>query len=220
MLYKETLKNGVVVYQEEGLYKFTSDAILLSNFALVKKGETVADFCAGSGIVGLNLYAENRDKISSITFFELQSEFCALLNKSLFDNGLDDGFKVVNTKIQDIDSSFYGAFSLIVCNPPYFKTGSGFEKQNQSQKIAREEVYLPLEDLIYKASKCVKYGGRVCFVHLAERLTDVLALMRKYNLEPKKLKFISAKNKEPYLFLVEGKLGGKPGLKILKQGEN
>ncbi len=220
MLSKEYLENGICVLQDDELYKFTSDAILLSNFVVVKKGDVVADFCAGSGIVGLNTYAKHKDKIKSVTFFEMQKEFCALIENSLKENGLEQNFNAVCVKVQDIGKEYFGKFSLITCNPPYFKTGSGFGKENPKLKMAREEVYLPLEDLIFKISKCLKFGGRVCMVHLADRLVDVLYLMRKYNLEPKRLQFYSAKDKAPYLFTVEATLGGKSGLKILKQGTN
>lgn len=220
MLLREFLENEVCVFQDDGLYKFTSDAIILSKFATVKKGDIVADFCAGSGIVGLNLYATNKEKIKSLAFFEMQTEFCDLIEKSIKENGLEENFSVYNVKVQDIGKEHYGKYSLIVCNPPYFKTGSGFAKDNSKLQMAREEVFLPLEDLICKISKCLKYGGRVCMVHLADRLIDVVYLMRKYNLEPKKLQLFSAENKEPYLFTIEATLGGKSGLKILKQGKN
>ena len=48
--------NGLKIYQDGNLYCFTSDAVLLSRFARVKKGDAVADFCSGSGIVGLHLF--------------------------------------------------------------------------------------------------------------------------------------------------------------------
>ena len=220
MLLKEFLENEVCVFQDDGLYKFTSDAIILSKFATVKNGEVVADFCAGSGIVGLNLYATNKEKIKSLAFFEIQTEFCDLIEKSIKENGLEENFSVYNVKVQDIGKEHYGKYSLIVCNPPYFKTGSGFTKDNPKLQMAREEVFLPLEDLICKISKCLKYGGRVCMVHLVDRLIDVVYLMRKYNIEPKKLQLFSAENKEPYLFTIEATLGGKSGLKILEQGKN
>ena len=57
-------------------------------------------------------------------------------------------------------------------------------------------------------------------MHRADRLVDVIYSLKKYNIEPKRLQLVSAKDKEPYLFLLEGVKGGKSGLKILKQLEN
>ena len=72
MIREEILDNNIKVYQDDELYTFTSDSVLLSKFATVKKGDIVADFCAGSGVVGLNLMALNPALIKSLTFFELQ----------------------------------------------------------------------------------------------------------------------------------------------------
>ena len=220
MISKEVLENDVCVFQDDELYKFTSDAILLSKFIKCKKGEVVADFCAGSGIVGLNFFTLNKGLIKSLDFFEMQTPFCNLINKSIEYNALNDMASVKNVKIQDISVEYYEKYSLITCNPPYFKPTEIKDGDNQSVKIAREEIYLTLEELILKVSKCLKFGGRFCMVHITDRLVDTISLMRKYNIEPKILQFVSAKNKAPYLFLIEAHKGGKSGLKILKEGEN
>lgn len=220
MLSKEILDGDFCVFQDDDLYKFTSDAILLSKFVKAKKNEVVADFCAGSGIVGLNFFALNKNLVKSLSFFEVQAPFCHLITKSVEENQIQDKCIVINTKIQDIKKEEYEKFSLILCNPPYFKPVDSQKPQNQSVKIAREEVLLSQEELISMASKCLKFGGRLVMVHIVDRLVDVISLMRKNGIEPKRLQFISAKNKEPYLFLVEGAKGGKSGLKVLKNGEN
>lgn len=51
--------------------------------------------------------------------------------------------------------------------------------------------------------------------HRPERLVDVLKYMREYKLEPKRLRFVcDRQGEEPFLFLVEGKKGAKPFLRI------
>ena len=45
------------IVQDTRLYRFTSDSVLLSRFAAVKKSDIVADFCAGSGIVAFHTHA-------------------------------------------------------------------------------------------------------------------------------------------------------------------
>ncbi len=52
-------------------------------------------------------------------------------------------------------------------------------------------------------------------VHKPHRLTDIIALMRQYHLEPKRLRFVqSYANKEPSLLLIEGARNGKPMIKV------
>ena len=71
--------DGLKIVQDKRLYRFTSDSVLLSKFATAKKNEKVADFCAGSGIVGFHFYALNREKSEfPVVLFEMQEELSAL----------------------------------------------------------------------------------------------------------------------------------------------
>lgn len=216
---EDLLINGLKIYQDDDLYKFTSDAVLLSRFAKVKKGDTVADFCAGSGIVGLHLYALNQSLIESVTLFEMQKKMYDLSVKSIKLNNLEQKFSAVNCKVQDI-TGFAGKFSLIVCNPPYMPVGHGFYEEQKEIAVCRTELELPLLDLVKSISVNLKYGGRVAMVHRADRLTDVICAFRQFNIEPKRLQFVASGKKEPYLFMVEGVKGGKSGIKILNNAEN
>ena len=217
MLIEEDLGiNGYKIYQREGLYKFTSDAILLSRFARVKKGDAVADFCAGSGIVGLHLYALNPGLIKSVDLFEMQRQLYELSLETIKKNGLAGAFCAHNIRVQDVGAEYNGKFSLIVCNPPYMPVNSGEVKENESFALARTETELPLAELLAAVSRALKYGGRVCLVHRAQRLTDLLCGMRAFNLEPKRLQFVRAAGKAPYLVLAEGVKGGRSGVKIEK----
>ena len=206
---------GLKIYQDDEKYCFTSDAVLLSRFARVKKGDKVADFRSGSGIVGLHLYGLNPKLINSVTLFELQKPLFELSKKSISYNGLDDIFTAVNTRVQDIGSEYNGYFSLITCNPPYAKIDSGEHDANPEIDICRREVELSLDELIKAVSFSLKYGGRFCICHRADRLIDVVSSLKAHNLEPKILQFVSGKDKAPYLFMLEAVKGGKSGLKVL-----
>nr|MBO4518147.1 methyltransferase [Clostridia bacterium] len=210
----EFLSDKIKIVQDDELYTFTSDAILLSKFAAVKAGDVAADFCAGCGVVGFNLYALNPDKISSITFFELQKPLFDLCEENIALNGKAGEFSAVLGRIQDLPKEFYGKFSLIVSNPPYSKSGSGEVDKNESVAVCRTELSLKLEELIAAAAKGLKFGGRFCMVHRADRLADAVFLMKAYNIEPKRLTPVAAKGKAPYLILIEGVKGGKSGLKL------
>lgn len=220
MIREEILDNNIKVYQDDELYTFTSDSVLLSKFATVKKGDVVADFCAGSGVVGLNLYALNSELISSIYFFELQEPLFNLCKMSIEKNGLTEKCFAINTRLQDIDKSYNEKFSLIVCNPPYMKVGHGENNQFEQKALCKSEIALSLEELCTAFGRCLKFGGRVCLVHRADRLVEVITELKKNNLEPKKLQLVCSGNKEPYLFMLEGVKGGKSGIKILNSIKN
>ena len=211
---------GIKIYQDDELYRFTSDSVLLSRFAAAKKGDVVADFCSGSGIVGFNFYGLNAGLIKSVTFFELQKPLFELSVKSIERNGLSDKFSAVNCRVQDIDKEYYGKFSLVLSNPPYMSAASGAHDKSETVAICRREIALTAEELVKAVAAALKFGGRTCIVHRADRLADVLCALRGANLEPKRLQLVEAAGKEPYLFMVEAVKGGKSGMKILRNAEN
>ena len=216
MINAEYLENGIKVYQDNSLYTFTSDSILLSKFARVKKGDVVADFCSGSGIVGLNFYALNSALVKSVTLFEMQKPLFDLSVKSIEENDLQNVFSAVNTKLQDVESKYNGLFSLILCNPPYMKVEQGESAENTQVAVCKSEIELPLEDLVSSISRCLKFGGRTAICHRADRLIEVVCALKNHGIEPKRLQFVCAKNKAPYLVLIEGVKGGKSGVNILE----
>jgi tRNA1(Val) A37 N6-methylase TrmN6 len=212
--------NGLKIYQDSDLYCFTSDAVLLSKFARVKSADVVADFCSGSGIVGLHLYGLNQDLVKSVTLFEMQKSLFDLSVKSIKENNLEQKFTAINTRLQDIGSEYNGKFSLIVCNPPYMESGRGENDSKDCIAVCKAEVTLNLKELFLAIGKCLKFGGRCAIVHRADRLVDVFSEMRKNNIEPKRLQTVRGAKKEPYLILVEGVKGGKSGLRIMCEKEN
>ncbi len=217
----EYLENlNLKVFQDDSLYCFTSDSILLSKFATAKKGDVVADFCSGSGVVGFNFYGLNSDKISSVTFFEMQKPLFDLSVKSIKENKLENKFSAVNTRLQDISNEYVGKFSLVLCNPPYMSKDGGAHDKDEMKAICRREVALSLAELIKAISKALKYGGRCTMVHRADRLSDIVYAMRLNNIEPKRLQFVQSGEKEPYLLMIEGVKGGKSGVRVLNNALN
>ena len=216
MLVKESLLvENYVVYQDDELYRFTSDAALLSRFPTVRKGDTVADFCSGCGIVGLNLFALNKTAVGSVTLFEMQKPLHDLAVRSVEENGLKDRIFPKNLKVQEIGGEYAGRFSLIVCNPPYEKVGSGETNKREDIAVCRTEKTLSLKELCAAFSFAVKFGGRVAISNRADRVAEVFYELKKNGIEPKRLELVFAGESEtPYLALIEGVKGGKTGLKI------
>lgn len=217
---EDLLISDYKIYQDDGLYRFTSDAILLSRFVTAKAGETVADFCAGSGIVGLNFYALNEKNVKSVTLIELQKPLSDLSLKTVKLNGLDDRFTVINDYVQTAAEGLKNKFSLVLCNPPFIKKGTGYGKESDDISICKKEITVTFAEIALAAAKTLKNGGRFAVVHRADRIADVLTEMKNHGIEPKRLQFVAPKNKPPYLMLCEGVKGGKSGLKILQTAVN
>ncbi|MDE6274670.1 MAG: methyltransferase [Clostridiales bacterium] len=201
------------IIQDSELYRFTSDSVLLARFLKAKKGERVADFCAGSGVVGLHFYAENTG-VQSVTLFEMQKELSEMSEKTVALNNLANVFRVENLRLQDIGGEYTEKFSLILCNPPYER--GGFENADEKKALCRKELFLTLEELILAAKKCLKFGGRFALVHRADRVAEVITALSNVGLEPKKMQFIAGKaGEKPYAVLVAAVKGGKKGVEVL-----
>ena len=212
------LCGGYQIVQDTELYRFTSDAVLLSRFLRAKSGERVADFCAGGGIVGLHFFAENTG-VERVTLFEMDGRMCALAEKTVEINGLGGTFFVENMRVQDAPAAYPEAFSLILCNPPYERRGGGFEKK--SGAACRKELELTLDELCSSASRCLKFGGRFALCLRADRLAELFSALRAHALEPKKLQLVAGrKGRKPYLALVAAVKGGKSGLDVLPEAYN
>lgn len=215
---EDLLIGNYKIIQDPALYRFTSDAVLLARFLRAKKGERVADFCSGSGIVGLHFYAEN-EGVASVTLFEMQEPLARMSADMVRLNSLEDVFKVENVRLQEIPPAYTEAFSLILCNPPYER--GGFENADPEKALCRKELSLSLGELCAAAARCLKFGGRFALVHRADRLAEVMYTLKSVGLEPKKLQLVSGTpEKAPYACLVAAVKGGKAGLEVLQNAVN
>ena len=217
---EDLLIDGLKIIQNKNLYRFSSDAVLLSKFASFKKGDVVADFCAGSGIVGMHYYALNKT-VERVDGYEIQPELADTFTRSILYNNLQDKIFCYNLPIQDIDKGKNCSYSLILCNPPYKKKNSGGTNPEGHIAICRHEIAVTLEEIIEIAAKKLKFGGRLAMCQRVERLADMIELMRRYKIEPYKLQFvISGKETKPYLFLIEGVKGITRQLTVLETIRN
>ncbi len=208
--------NGLKIVQDTRLYRFTSDSVLLSKFAKPKKREVVADFCAGSGIVGFHFYALHREKFPEmpVTLFEMQEGLLSLARKTAAYNGFEN-FEFEQGKLQELPKEYNEKFSLVLCNPPYER--GGFDNDEYHKAICRKEITINLKEIAKAASRALKFGGRLCMLHRADRLAEVCYTLHDVKIEVKKIQFVGGREgMKPYLVMVEGVKGGKPNTEILQ----
>lgn len=201
---------GLRIIQDPRKFCFGIDAVMLANFATVKKGDTVLDFGTGTGIIPLIL--AGKTKASRIIGIEIQEEMAEMAGRSVRMNRLEETIRIIHGDIRNIGEYIKdNSADLVVSNPPYMDGGHGLVNPDDSKAIARHEIMCTLDDLVGSAAKVLKEGGRLALIHRSSRMVDVLSLMREKGIEPKKLRMIhSAADKDSNLFLVEGnKLGGR-----------
>ena len=213
---EDMLLDGLKIVQDTRLYRFTSDSVLLSRFAKAKKRDVVADFCAGSGIVAFHFYALNKEKFPAMecTLFEMQEELSNLSKKTALYNDFEN-FQFVQGRLQDIPKIHNEKFSLVLCNPPY--ESGGFDNDKYHKAVCRKEITINLKEIAKAAAFALKYGGRLCMLHRADRLAEVCYTLKECNLEVKKIQFVAGRYEaKPYLVMVEAVKGGKPNVEILE----
>lgn len=196
-------------------HTFGTDSLLLSDFSKPRRNDISCDLCSGCGIVPL-LWFRDENHPKKAWCMDIQEEATALLSMSVERCGLSDKIAVLQSDLRKCRAQLAASsFSLITCNPPYFRVGSGFASSQASDLIARHETLCTLDDVCAAAEWLLKYGGRFCICHLPERLCDVLCVMREHCIEPKRLRFVQQTvQSAPWLVLVEGKRGAKPAIVI------
>ena len=208
--------NGLQLIQKNEGFRFGVDAVLLSHFANVKKKHRVIDLCTGTGIVSFLMYGKYNP--SEVVGLEIQEEMVEMANRSAKLNDITDRIKFVKGDLKDkklLDS--LGRFDVVTVNPPYKLNSAGILNPNDKLAIARHEIMCNLEDVIVASRKLLKDNGSMFIVHRPERLADIFGLMRKYKIEPKRIRFVySNPNSESKLVLIEATKNAKSFVKIEK----
>lgn len=205
---------GLSLYQYPSLYCFTSDAVLLANLAKVRKGDVVADFGTGSGIIAVLIAAKTC--ASKIYALEKQRIMCGLARKNVTHNGFDGKIEVVEGDIAQADVLLgKESVNVVVCNPPYFKKGSGAEREREEVALSRHESSCDLKGIVFSAAKVLKWGGAFYLVHKVERMAEAIGYMHECALEVKKLTLVCPKaDREADVFIAEARKHGASGMKI------
>lgn len=198
--------------QSKDGYRFSIDAILLAEFVTIRQGDVVVDLGTGCGVIPLILLLT---KLVGYAFgLEIQEELAGQAARNVLLNGFDDKMRVVLGDIKNPPIAEESA-DVVICNPPYRQVKSGRINPDPRRAIARHEIMANIDDILRAARSVLRKKGRLALIYSSVRLADILARMRRFNLEPKKIQIIYPDlNSGAKLVLVEAILGGRPGLKI------
>lgn len=208
--------DNLKIYQNTEMFKFSLDSVLLANFVTINPStKKILDIGTGNAIIPLILSTKTKSKITGV---EIQREVSNLATKSVKINNLDEQINIINKDINEyLKTDETEVYDVITCNPPFFKLNEkSIINESKCKQIARHEITLNLDNLIKISKKLLKNNGRLAVVHRPERLIEIIEIMKKNNIEPKKLCFVYPKtNIESNILLIEGIKNGKPGIKIL-----
>lgn len=209
---REPIGGGTFVYTTDE-YRFGTDALVLAEFAEIKKTDLVCDLGCGGGIIPM-IFCRDK-KGAEIYGVDVQENACRIALAAAEENGFDN-LKIINSDWSQIRGKLpLGRFSVVTCNPPYTKMGAGIVNPNTARQIARHEREDTLSSAVAAAASLLRSGGRFYICQRPDRLCDVIITMRENKLEPKRMRFVHYENAPtPWLVLVEGRKDGKPGMMI------
>lgn len=212
----DDLQNGFYVIQNQNKFCFGMDAVLLSGFARIRKGDHVLDMGTGTGIIPILL--KSKTKGEHFTGLEIQEECADMATRSVQYNGLESAVDIVCGDIKEAAGIFGAAsFDVVTSNPPYMIGAHGLQNLYMAKAIARHEVLCTLEDVVSQASKVLKDRGRFFMVHRPFRLAEIFSVLTRYKLEPKRMQLVYPYiDREPNMVLIEALKGGNSRITVEK----
>ena len=212
----DDLQNGYYVIQNQNKFCFGMDAVLLSGFARIRKGDHVLDMGTGTGIIPILL--KSKTKGEHFTGLEIQEECADMAARSVQYNGLESAVDIVCGDIKEAAGIFGAAsFDVVTSNPPYMIGAHGLQNPYMAKAIARHEVLCTLEDVVSQASKVLKDRGRFFMVHRPFRLAEIFSVLTRYKLEPKRMQLVYPYiDREPNMVLIEALKGGNSRITVEK----
>lgn len=212
----DTLFNGTITVRQDKVgYRFAVDAVLLAGHVKPKPNDTIVDLGTGCGVIPLIL----SQRYSGIQIYgvELQRQLADLACQNVQDNRLTDRIKIINQDMTTLTRRQLGrSICQVISNPPYREVGASRLNPNRQRALARHELAVTLSGVIETAVRLLKPSGRFMCIYPAERLTDLISLMRTTGLEPG---FCRAVYPRPGIdakwVIVEGVKGGRQGVNIV-----
>lgn len=208
--------DNMKIVQDDNFFNFSLDSVLLPNFVTLRKGiKNILDLGTGNAPIPMILSTLTDAKIYGI---ELQKEIYNLAVESIELNNLNEKIEIINDNMKNLDKYFStNYFDVVISNPPYFKLNEKSHINDNIQKtIARHEKEITLKEIIEIAKKFLNNKGIFSMVHRTDRLIEIIDLLKKNNIEPKRIQLIYPKdNTESNMVLIEGIKNGNVGLKIL-----
>jgi tRNA1Val (adenine37-N6)-methyltransferase len=189
------------VIQKKKGYRFSVDAILLSQFVTIRKDEKVIDLGTGCGILPLLL--SQTTQAQSFVGVEIQNDLAEIASKNVLLNRLRDRVTILRKDLRQLKHVYPpGAFHVALSNPPYRKCRTGRVNPSLEKAVARHEIMGTLQEFISAAAYLLPAKGRLYLIYPASRAVDLLVELREQSLEPKRVQYVHPRAGEEAKFIL------------------
>jgi len=204
----------VKIFQDQDGYRFSIDPVILAFHCKPRKQEKIIDLGTGCGIIPIIFAIRFPD--NPIYGIEIQSPLADLAIRNVTENKLQKKIQILCQDMTRLSvNEISGPADFIVCNPPFRKLNSGRINPVEQRAVARHEIKTNLSEILRTAQRILKIGGRIALIYPGERMAELLIRMHSTGIEPKKVRSIHSKaGDEAKLIVVQGKKGGRPGIRI------
>lgn len=199
-------------------YGFTTDTILLAKYSMPRHGERCAELGTGCGMVPL-LWC-NRGCPGEVYALEVQPEACRQAQRSVQLNAFTHlhvlEYDLRNIAVQKAsDLPLPLQLNMVACNPPYQPVGDGVPSPQGSRAAAHHEIGCTLTEVAAAAARLLRWGGSFFCCLRPQRMAEAFQTFSAAGLEPKRMRMVQHRlQKAPFLFLLEARRGGRPGLTV------
>ena len=207
----ELLLSGFQLFQDEGEFKFSIDAILLAHFGEAKPNKRYLELGTGTGVIPHVLYHRGARHVVGV---DCNSHVVELAQKSVIHNDIADAVAMVELDyMSDAGKVYYGQFDGIYMNPPYFETNSGLLSTVENVALALHEQEYSMKDRLLQAQRYLKFGGTLWMIYTSPRLESLISAIEETQFRVKRMRFVHGnQEKVSKLVLLELKYGGKQGM--------
>jgi len=207
---------GLRLIQRPDVFRFGTDSVLLADFAAPRPRDTAVDLGCGTGAIAI-LMAAHRHGLR-VDAVEIQPELADMARRSAALNGMADRVNVLEGDMRDAWRALgVGSRSLVVCNPPYGRSGAALESRGEAKRVARHEGELSPAALARSAELLLRSGGRFCVIYPAPRAYELMRAMDEHRIAPKRVRTVhGVEGRAPKFVLLEGVRDGGEGLHWLE----
>ena len=214
----DTLFDGKLsCWQAAEGYRFSIDSVLLAHFCLRWNKAKILDLGTGCGVLGLILLYKNSRHIEKIVGVEFQEKLVSVAKKNVEVNGYQRKFDIVHGDYRQMKKICANeSFTHVICNPPFYKKGSGRVSVNEEALRARHQEDFSLDTLVSAIAFSLKNKGDAALIYPAYAISELLLTLLQKRLQPKRIRFVYSypESAEAKLVLVMCKKNGGEGTKI------